>query len=142
VLGRRDLKPLHALRERGLVVRLDEQVHVRALDAEVHDPEARAPGRRQRRLADRLVHAAPTEIPDRAHHAEHDVDRVPPVQERPLLVRRPGTRPLRRPTGASPLAAALLEQHQLGLLQSSPAAGRLLAQLHVAHNTSNVAAVY
>jgi len=39
VLGGRDLKALHARRKCALAVGLDDQMEVRALDAEVHDPE-------------------------------------------------------------------------------------------------------
>ena len=38
VLRGADPERLHALRERIAALRLDEQVHVRALDAEVRDP--------------------------------------------------------------------------------------------------------
>jgi hypothetical protein len=55
VLGGRDLEPLHARRQRVLVVGLDEQVHMGALDADVYDAEVLAPNGRQRGLADREI---------------------------------------------------------------------------------------
>src|SRR4051794_41028523 len=58
VLRCRDLKALHSLRECSLVVGLDDQVNVRALDTEMHDAEVLAPRGGQRGLADRLVDAA------------------------------------------------------------------------------------
>ena len=59
VLGGRDLEALHAPGQRQLVIGLDQQVHVRALDAELHDAEVLAQRRGQRGLAERLVHAPP-----------------------------------------------------------------------------------
>jgi hypothetical protein len=59
VLGRGNLEALHAGGQRTLVIGLDEQVYVVALDAELHDPEVLAARRGQRRFADRLVDAAP-----------------------------------------------------------------------------------
>src|SRR5262249_30999463 len=86
VLGRRDLEALHPGREGLLVVSLDEQMQVIALDAEMNDPEAFSPGGRERGFADRLVGAAATQIANRADHAQHDVNRVARVEEWPLLV--------------------------------------------------------
>jgi len=55
VLGGRDLEALHPRRQRVLVVGLDEQVDVRALDADVHDPEVFPPGGGERGCADRAI---------------------------------------------------------------------------------------
>ena len=106
--------------ERVLVVGLDDQMHVRALEAEVHDAKVFAQRGRQRGLADRLPDAAAAQAADRADRAEHDVHRVPRMQERPLLVRLARSLALRRPAGTAPLATALLgrleqaELHSLG----------------------------
>ncbi|HMG54572.1 MAG TPA: hypothetical protein VK601_13840 [Kofleriaceae bacterium] len=121
VLGGRDLKALHAMRERALVVGLDQQMDVGALDAEMNDPEVLAPRGDERRLAHRMVDAAAAQVADGAHHPQHDVHGIPRVEKRPLLVRRAGPQALRWPTGTAPLAAALLPQHQLLGLSSSPA---------------------
>jgi hypothetical protein len=87
VLGRRDLEALHARCERVLVVGLDEQVEMRALDAEVDDAEVVAPGGRERGLADRLVGEPAAQVADRADHPQDDVHRVPRDKLRPYLVR-------------------------------------------------------
>ena len=55
VLGRRDLKSLHATSERGLAARLDDHVDVVALNAEVHDPEPVSTDRAEGGLADREI---------------------------------------------------------------------------------------
>ena len=77
VLGRRDLKALHPRGERALVLGLDEQMQVIALNAEVHDPELLAPRGGQRGLAHRLVRRATAQIADRTNHAHDDVHRMP-----------------------------------------------------------------
>src|SRR5262245_35911302 len=75
VLRGRDLKPLHARCERTLVVRLDDQVHVIVLDAEVADSEVFAARGGQRGLADRLIDAPTTQIADSADRAQRDMHR-------------------------------------------------------------------
>jgi hypothetical protein len=87
VLGGRDLKSLHPRRQRLLVLCLDDQMDVRALDADVHDTEILAPGCRQRCFADRLVHTAAAQVADGADGAQYHVDRIPLVQAGSLLVR-------------------------------------------------------
>src|SRR5437016_14307787 len=84
-----------------------------ALNAQLHDPEVFSTRRGQRRLANRLIRAASTQVADRAHDAERDMHWISRVQHRPLLVRRPGPGALRRPPLPASLAAALLEQRQL-----------------------------
>ena len=86
VLGGRDLKALHPRGERTLVVSLDEQVQVIALDAEMYDPEVLAPRGGQRGLANRLVRRTATQIADRANDAQHDVHWMPRLQLGPHLV--------------------------------------------------------
>jgi hypothetical protein len=110
VLGRRDLKALHADSEGALVIRLDQQVDVIVLDAQLDDAEVLATRRRQRGLSNGLVGTAATKLPDRRDHAQRDVHGIPSVQERPLLVRRARPLALRRTTGAAALAAARREQ--------------------------------
>jgi hypothetical protein len=51
VLRGRDHEPLHTLRERCLVLGLDDHVHVIPLQADVHDPEPLAHRRCDRGLA-------------------------------------------------------------------------------------------
>ncbi|HEX3764372.1 MAG TPA: hypothetical protein VHW23_37010 [Kofleriaceae bacterium] len=108
VLGCGDLEALHPPGQRRLVAGLHEQVDVRALDAEVDDVKVLAQRGGERRLADRLVDAAPAQVADRADHPQRDVHGIPRVQERPLLVRRAGPRPLGRPPCPASLAAARL----------------------------------
>ena len=76
VLGSRDLEALHARRQGGLVVGLDDEVEMRALDAEVDDPEVLAARRGERRLADRLVGEPSPQVADVSDDAQHDVDRM------------------------------------------------------------------
>src|SRR5579872_1613779 len=86
VLGRRDLEALHPPRQRAAVVRLDDQMHVRALDAEVDNMEVVAPRGGERGLADRLVDAAPAQVADGADDPQCDVNGIPRMEERSLLV--------------------------------------------------------
>ena len=124
MLGRRDLEALHPRRQGLLVIGLDEQVNVRALDAQLHDPEPLAPGGGQRRLADRLIGQPAPQAPDRTHHAQRHVDRMPRLQVEPCLVRRPGACALARTPSPAAFAAALLEQHQLlGFYTRGPGVG-------------------
>ena len=58
VLGGGDLEALHPRRQRALVLGLDEQVHVRALDAEMDDAEVFAAERRDQRFANRAIRAS------------------------------------------------------------------------------------
>ena len=87
VLGRRDLKALHSRRQRALVVGLDEQMQMIALDAEVHDPEVLASRGRQRRLAHCFVCRAAAQVVDVTHDAQDHVHRVPRLQLGPRPVR-------------------------------------------------------
>jgi hypothetical protein len=69
-----------------LAIRLDEQVNVRTLDTEVHDPEVLAPCGGERGFADRLVHAPPAQVANRPDHPQRDMHGIPRMQKRPLLV--------------------------------------------------------
>src|SRR5262245_59254334 len=110
VLGRRDLKALHARSEGMLVVRLDEQVDVIVLDTQLDDAEVLAARRRQCGLADSLIDAAAAQVANGGDRPQRDVHRVAGMQERPLLVWRTRPRALRRTPGASALAATRREQ--------------------------------
>ena len=59
VLGGRDLKSLHPRRQRLLVLCLDDQMDVRALDADVHDTEIGPRQHDKHRLANNLVRIHP-----------------------------------------------------------------------------------
>ncbi len=62
-------------------------MHVRALDAELDDTEVLAPRSGERGLADRLIDTAAAQVADRADDPQRDVDGIPRVEDRPLLVR-------------------------------------------------------
>src|SRR5262245_61539806 len=110
VLGGRDLEALHSRRQSLLVLGLDQQVNVVALDAEMDDAEVFSPGGSERRFANGLIDAAAPQVTDRADDPQHDVNRVAFVEKRPLLVRRTGTLPLGWPARTAPLASSRLEQ--------------------------------
>jgi hypothetical protein len=113
VLGGRDLEPLHARRQRALAVSLDEQVHMCALDADVHDAEVLAPRGRQRGFADRAIGEPAAQVADRTDDPQDDVHGMPRLELGPRLVRRTSPVALRLATGAASLPSALLEQRQL-----------------------------
>ena len=109
---RRDQEPLHPVRQRAPVLGLDDQVQVRALHAQVHDPERLELQHRERRLADRQIHVARAQRADARHHARHDMHRLARAQLRPALVPLARPRPLRRSPGARALAAVGAEPHR------------------------------
>jgi len=105
-------------------VAVDHEIDATIMEVvDAHDTEVVAPCGRERGFADRLVHAAPAQVADGANHPQRDMDGVPGVKERPLLVRRASPRALRRTTRTAPLAAARLEQHQLPRLGALLRAG-------------------
>jgi hypothetical protein len=55
------------------VIGLDEQMNMRALQTDVHDPELLAQRRRDRGVAQRLVHRASPQAPDLRRNSHHDV---------------------------------------------------------------------
>jgi hypothetical protein len=112
----RDLESLHAPRKRELVLGLDQQVHVRALDTDVHDPELLALRRREGRVADGLVHVSSSQIPDDGNDTEHDMQRLLRADLRALLMRRAGPRPDR----LAPCALALPAASEQLLLDMPP----------------------
>ena len=79
VLGGRDLEALHPQRQGRLVVGFDEQVHVRALDAEVNDPEVLAPSGGERGFANRPIDAPAAQVADRADYPQYDMNGIPRV---------------------------------------------------------------
>jgi hypothetical protein len=78
VLGSGDLKPLHPAGEGDPIIRLDEQVHVGALDTDVDDPDVTRPRRGERGLADRVIHDAAAQAPHRLDDSQGDVHRMMP----------------------------------------------------------------
>jgi hypothetical protein len=68
-----DLEALHPAGERGLVVGLDQHVHMSSLQADVDDPEPLAQRRRDRRIAHGLVQLAPPQAAHRRRDPHHDV---------------------------------------------------------------------
>jgi len=60
---------------------------VRALNAEVHDPEVLTQSGGERGLADRLVHTPAAQAADRTDDPQDDMDGMPRVEKRPLFVR-------------------------------------------------------
>jgi hypothetical protein len=82
-------------------------MNVGALDAEVHDPKVLAPRGGERGLADRPIDTPAAQVTDRADDPQHDMDGMPRVEIRPLLVRSTGPLALWPPTRAAPLATTL-----------------------------------
>ncbi|HEY6176140.1 MAG TPA: hypothetical protein VIX73_16915 [Kofleriaceae bacterium] len=105
VLRRRNLEALHAASERRLVLGFDEHVDVVPLQADVNDTKPLAPRRRDRRLAQSLVHRASPQAAYRRYDANSDVQRVIRLELWPRVVALPGARPARLPSGTTPLAA-------------------------------------
>jgi len=73
-------------------------VDVMALDADVHDAKRAvglvvdlAPGHRERRFAEPLVHVPLAQVADGIDDPQDDMDRKPMAELRALLMRRPGT---------------------------------------------------
>jgi hypothetical protein len=104
VPGRRDLEPLHASGERPLVLGLDQQVDVAALQADMDDADPLADGGDDRGLAEGAIHLAPAQAADGGHHAQDHVQRMVRLDLGPPLVRRPGALALGLATRALALA--------------------------------------
>src|SRR5678815_5524541 len=104
---------------------------MRALDAEVDDPEVLAARRGERRIADRLVGEPSAQVADCSDDAQHDVDRMPRGELGPYLVRRPAPG-LALATRAPPAATLLGRRKQrqlLGLRAPPRLATRLASRL-------------
>jgi hypothetical protein len=80
-------------------------VNVGALQRDVNDPKPLAQRRRDRGLAQRLVHRASPQATDLRRDPHHDVQRVIRLELRPRLVPFPGTRAPGLPSSTAPLAA-------------------------------------
>jgi hypothetical protein len=117
--GGRDLEALEAARERLLALGLDQKVDVIALQADVHDPDAFAQRRHDRRLAERLVHVAPAQASDGRNNTQHDVERMPQLDLGPLAVWRARSVALRL-AACTPAFAAVLEQLLLNVSLAIP----------------------
>ena len=76
-------------------------MQVRSLEADLYDPEVVTTSGRERRFPDRVIREAPSQTADRTDHPQDHMYRIPGMQIRSLLVRRPGARALRWPTGAT-----------------------------------------
>jgi hypothetical protein len=108
-LCRRDQEALHALRERGLARRLDDQVKVRALDAQVHDASTVVVLRdRDGRVANARVEVAAAQVADAWHDARDDVDRRSRRKRESFLVPLAWSIAHARPASTSARAAAPL----------------------------------
>jgi len=100
------LKALHPARKGELVLGLDEQVNMRALQADVHDPDALAQASGDRRVAHGLVQCSSPHVADGCHDAQHDVQCLIRPDLRTRLMRRPGTCALRLAPCSFALTAA------------------------------------
>jgi hypothetical protein len=76
-MGRGYLEALHAARERAFVARLDDQVHVVLLQADLADAEVSATKRRWQGLPERVVCVAFAQPAEVSLDAERDVRRGP-----------------------------------------------------------------
>jgi hypothetical protein len=104
-------KPRIPVRERVLVVSLDDQMDVVALDAHVDDAKVVALRRDDRRLAERQVDVASAQAIDAADDPDRDVHRMPAIVLGPYVVARARTLPLGLAARASALAAVRPEDH-------------------------------
>jgi len=118
----RDHESLHPAGERCLVLGLDQQVHVVALQADMNDPEPFAQRRGDRGIAHRLVHRTPAQAADHRHDPHHDVQRMVRFECGSSIVPFPGPRALGLSSCSTPLAAA---PEQLPLNMSLPVLLRL-----------------
>jgi hypothetical protein len=130
---RRDLKALHASRERVLGLGLDEHVDMGSLQADVHDPKPLAQRSDDRRLAHRLVHLASSQAANTGDDSHHDVERVSRLDLRPLLMPRTSPCVLRLAPGSLALPAAAKE-----LLLNVPLARSLRRHLQVLDSHSHL----
>src|SRR3954463_11209313 len=92
MLGRGNLEALHALREGATAPCFDHQMHMRALDADVHDPEVGATKRRDHCLAKSVVGIEPAKALNLFEGADRDLHGLARLERRTTRVRR--TRPL------------------------------------------------
>jgi hypothetical protein len=122
VTRRRDRKALHPAGERGLVLGLDDQVHVVALQRDVDDTEPLTQRSRDRGIVHRLVHPAAPQAAHRRSDPHHHVQRVIRLEVRPRPVPLARPWPLRLATSAAALATPTEQR----LLHMPPSHGRTI----------------
>ena len=98
-----------------LVTCLDQKVNVVVLDGEVANAKVLSACCGERSFANRPINASPAQIAHRPDRPKRDVNRMPRIQKRALLVRRSSARALRRPARTPALATPLREQRKLPL---------------------------
>src|SRR5690348_6978907 len=108
MLRRRDPEGFDARGEREPVVGFDQQMHVRALQADVDDAEVVALERRQDRTARGLVDVALAKETNRLGHTHDDMDRLVLLQGGARLVALARTWTLRGTSRTGTLATAVL----------------------------------
>ena len=104
--GDADGQPLDAARKRAVVVGLDDQVQVVALDAEFDHPQSEPAARQVEAVGDAPEAAPAAQVPHVPPHAQRDVHRCDAAEARP-----PGMRDAisARPSRAFSPAAVLAE---------------------------------
>ena len=105
-----DREPLHAARQRHLIGRFHQKMHVSGHHGIVHDPETRpcAASRLERRAQRRPDGRMRLPGPQAAHaltHTQRDMDRVARHQHRPGAMRHTGSHPGWLATGPTARAA-------------------------------------
>ena len=103
VPGRRDRETLHPEAMRHLVLGLDHQVHVRALQRDVNDAEPLAKRCGDGGVAQRLIHLASPQASDLRCHSHHHVQCVIRLEVRSGLMAFAGSRTLGLASGTAPL---------------------------------------
>src|SRR5215475_9149068 len=76
MLGGRDLEALHPQGQCLLVLGLDEQVEMAALNADMHDPKVVAPRRGEGGFADGAIGDPAPQVADYANDAQNHVNRM------------------------------------------------------------------
>jgi hypothetical protein len=109
------LKALHAARERDFIRRLDDEMDVVALKADLDDAKIIAPLHDLQRFSDRVISVRLSQTADVLRDAQDAVDRITSGESRPFLVALARSLALLRPSRAGPLAAA-----QLSVLVAEP----------------------
>jgi len=133
---RRDLESLQPARKLAGVVGFDQQMDMRALQADVHDPDPLTDRGNDRRLAHRPVHQPAPQAADRRHDAQHDVQCMIRLHVGPLLVARSRALSLRRTPGTLALATST-EQLLLHVPLARPPRPRLRHPQQIATLTVN-----
>jgi len=100
-----DCQALDGAREGGRVLRLDDEVQMRALDRVVHDPHSEALLGLPERVLDRALAAVAAKEADAESEPHRHVHRMPRRKAFPALMRNPGPVACRLAPGSLPLAA-------------------------------------